>query len=289
MSSLFDTYSENDDAEFINAIKYFKPALPIIDSFWEKYAPYADANFPLHFKKDFLARIWELWLGNIFLSQGYTLKERSDSVWPDFIISNKEKQFYVEAICPGNASESSGNQIQDLNPVIFQEIRSDLYEMRIQNAIFEKYQKKYIDELRKKSIPYIIAINACKLPFSSFSFDDFPWIIKALYPLGSEVAILNSAKYSFTTAREQKDANKKSSGYVVDKCIFSSDKYSLISAVIYSTTKISLEEGKITENIYVVKNPYAVNPIDEIFGMDEIVVELLDKKLKYYIKEMKSN
>jgi hypothetical protein len=284
MKSLFDEYSETDDKEYLSAITNFKTALPLIDDFWNNYAPYADAKFCSQLRKQFLSRIWELWLGNIFLSEGFILKEKNDTTWPDFNLQKSNIKYYIEAICPDNASEESGNQILNLSPFVFQEIKSDLYELRIQNAIFEKYNTNHIKEIEKLRIPYLIAINGCKLPFSRFSFGDIPWIIKALYPIGSELAVLNETRDSFTTARQLKKYNKRKSGFELDKCIFSTNKYSLISAVIYTTSKINLGENEITKDVYIIKNPYARYKVEETFNMSEMIVEYNNDSFKYYIK-----
>lgn len=289
MKSLFEKSSPNDDVEYLNAIKYFKPALPLIDEFWFKYAPYADAKFVSQLHKQFLSRIWELWLGNIFLSQGFQLQEKNDTTWPDFYLQKNKKKYYVEAICPDNASEESGNQVPDLNPVFMQEIKSDLYELRIQKAVFEKYSQNNIKEIEKLSIPYIIAINVCKLPFSRFSFGDIPWIIKAIYPIGSEVAILNDKRDSFTTARNIRKINTRKTGYELDKCIFSSSNYSLISAIIYTANKISLGDGEITKDVFIIKNPYAKYKCEDNFGMNEMIVDYYDESFSYHIIERGSN
>lgn len=289
MKSLFENYSENDDEEYLNALNHFKPALPLIDKFWFKYAPYADAKFESQIHKQFLSRIWELWLGNIFLSQGFQLQEKNDTTWPDFNLQKNNCNYYVEAICPNNATEESGNQVPDLNPFIMQEIKSDLYELRIQRAIFEKYSQKNIKEIEKLSIPYIIAINVCKLPFSRFSFGDIPWIIKAIYPIGSEVAILNEKRDSFTTARQIKESNTRKTGYELDKCIFNSNNYSLLSAIIYTANKISLGDGEITKDVYIIKNPNAKCKCDENFGMNEMVVDYCSDSFNYHIIQRGSN
>lgn len=285
MESLFGCFSDNDDPGYLSVAKHseYKPIRPLIDNFWNIYEPYADSHFAVHLKKDFRSRAWELWLGNILLKQGYTLEKRKATDWPDFVVNYKNQRLYIEAICPSNASEESGNEIPKLNPFVFQELRSDLYELRIQNAILKKYQRKYIAKIEEQSIPYIIAINICKLPFSRLAFGDLPWIVKSLYPIGPERAIINDNQ-TFNTLRERKYVNAKSTGFTLDKTIFSSNKYSLISAIIYSDIPISLEHGKLTNGIYIIRNHYAINPINDTLGLDELIVEYNEDSLMWFLK-----
>ena len=288
MDSLFERYSENDDAEYKKIITsdLFKPAIPLIDSFWQKYSSYADAKFKDHLKTDFISRIWELWLGNVLLSKGFNLPEKETTDWPDFIASKDQNQFYIEAIAPNNSPHKSGNQIPELSPIVFQEIKSDLYELRIQDAVIKKYSKKYIEKIKKKSVPYIVAVNISKLPFAWFNFGDIPWIIKALYPIGPEAASIDRETNTFQSYRVKKKYNEKKSGHIKDKCIFSSSNYSLLSAIIFSDIPINLEEGKITEKLYIIKNPYALYPIEESFGCSEIVVDYNEEEFNIFVNKI---
>lgn len=287
MKSLFSIYSPDDDKDFLEISNNpnYKPVLPIIDEYINRYLPFADKNFISQIRKDFKSRMWELWIGNILLYQDYLLEIRNATVWPDFIAIKGGKKYFIEAICPSNASEESGNQVPDLNPFVFQELKSDRYEMRIQNAILEKYQKKYIEEIKMVKNPYIIAVNVCKLPFSTFSFGDIPWIIKSLYPIGPEKVLIDHTNNSFTVYREKKISNKKNSGYVMDKCLFTTSKYEFLSAIIYSDIPINLEEENITSKAYILRNPNAIYPITENFGMDEIVIDFNEDTLNWRIIE----
>lgn len=289
VKSLFEIIDENDDPNFINIANdpKYKVALPLVDNFWNIFYPYADAKFPSQFRKDFYSRIWELWLGVLLLKENYTLIENKGSSWPDFNVLTHQGNIFIEAICPGNASEESGNKIADLNPFIFQEIKSVNYELRIQKAINDKYYK-HLNNLKKIKVPYIIAISLCKLPFSKFTFGDIPWIIKAIYPIGTEVAQLIN-KEEFQTFRKIKKENYKATGSKITKCIFNSTDYELISAIIFTDTPINLDDKKLKDNISIVKNPYSKYPIDETFGISELVVNYDLESIKWYIKDNKKN
>lgn len=192
-------------------------------------------------------------------------------------------QVFIEATCPENGDESSGNRIPELNPFVFQEIRSDRYEMRIQNAILSKYRSKYLEVVRKKAVPYIIAINICKLPFSKFTFGDLPWIIKALYPIGPEIASLDPSG-TFKTFRRRQETNVRQSGYALSKCVFANKDHSLISGILCTDIPINLEEEKLGKDIRLIKNPFADFPLEGTLGFDEWVVEPTDEGYACYLR-----
>ena len=287
LDSLFDTCNENDDIEYkrIFEDELYRPVFPLINDFWKRYSPYADANFKKYLKADFISRIWELWLGNVLLHEGFELPLKNTTDWPDFIAHKNDSKYYIEAIAPKNSPDDSGNHIPDLNPYFFQEIKPDLYELRIQDAIIKKFQKKYTDQVKDNAIPYIIAINISKLPFSKFTFGDIPWVIKALFPIGPEIATIDKKNNSFTYSRLLKKYNEKKTGHQKDKCIFNTRNYSYLSAVIFSDVPINLEEGKITEKLYIIKNPFALYPTDENFGCTEVLVNFNEKEFYIELKE----
>ncbi len=231
-------------------------AIEIMEQLWKPFKPYADKNFSTALEKDFIARFWEMYLANTLFGQGYSLipRDKLGQKGPDICIENEK--IWIEAISAGKG----GKDIESINPDNEVILR---YRSLIKSK-FEKYQIYQKDGIIKTSEPYIIAINAYRIPFSEESIPDYmkPNIVKAVFPLGDYTEIIDTdtgeikkAGYSYCDKRY----TQKNSPVATD--LFIDDEYKGISGILFSTSSIKSVLDKKDNDFIFVHNPKAKNPV----------------------------
>lgn len=239
-----------------------------LESIWTQYEPYADANFPNEFKKQFNQRAWELHLGATLLNRGYTLGEHND-VGPDFKIPYDEKNIWIEAIA---VEKGDG---KDKVPNIEYGKAMDVPEkemlLRLTAGLREKHQK-YLTYLKNGLVnqddPFVIAIDRSPLEHPDAQI---PLILKCLFAIGHQVLFLKREKSQPKTegsAWSTREKVNKISGSKVEMLMFKDDNFEGISAVIYCPWNFlnsSMGSNQIGDNFVIVHNPYAKNPLPDKF------------------------
>ncbi|WP_193435237.1 hypothetical protein [Brucella pituitosa] len=108
MARIFDFDGPNLNKGFINLRAAEHPEEKrlheIIEGMWERYEPYADADFRDGFARDVDARFWEMYLGWTFLEAGLALLPTSERLreggQPDLCILTDNGRIWIEAIAP---------------------------------------------------------------------------------------------------------------------------------------------------------------------------------------------
>ena len=239
-----------------------------LESIWQQYEPYADANFPNEFKKQFSQRAWELNLGATLLNRGYILGDHRD-IGPDFKISDGNRNVWIEAVAvrKGNGRDKVPN-IENGKAI---DVPEKEMLLRLTTGLGEKY-RKYLSYLQDDHInsddPYVIALDRSDLEHSDAQI---PLILKCLFAIGHQVLFLKREKPQPKTEGSTWSAREKVnkiSGSEVEMLMFRDDSFEGISAVIYCAQNIlnSLRDpNRMGDNFVIVHNPFAKNPITKGF------------------------
>jgi type I restriction enzyme S subunit len=259
---LFDKKFEGNDPIYQKACdsSYPDKEMQKLEDLWVQFKPYADKGFEQLFRDDLVSRFWEMYLGVMLLQEKKVLEKESDD-GPDIcVLENKKKRIWIEATAPNKGKGK--DKLEEMEKTFW--IPEEKILLRIRSAIEDKY-RKYCDYLEKgrinKSDTYIIAINASKLGFPDV-YKYPPYIIKSVFPIGPPFAriSLNSGNI-VGMGHHHREYIKKESGSQVETKIFFNEKYSVISAIIYSEVKPFYYDSNLGSQIEIVHNPNATNPI----------------------------
>lgn len=287
MDNLFELRTPNPDPLFETLALTDSPdarlAREILAVMWAEYEPYADPNFVSLLQESYYSRLWEMYLTYALLRRGVSVVPKATSVGPDIHVQEDHTDTYVEAVCPENSDPSSPDYVTELSPVYFQEISSEKYELRLQSAIESKY-KTYLRYVKsgyvKTDAPYVVAINFCKVPGSNFTFGDYPWILKAVLPIGPELATIDRSApdLDIQYSRQFRVENINRNRSPVPKTYFFNADYSEISGIMYATSFAS-DISAVGDDIFLIRNPFAKNKLETSFGLREITIHLAEDSI----------
>ncbi len=254
----------------------------IFDRLWERFEPYADANFLIEVKKQFHQRTWEMYLANVFLEHKFRIS--SDDRGPDIKIEFSGKTIWVECVActKGNGNDS----VPHMQYGVVQDLPEREMLLRITNSIDEKF-KKYRWYLDKKIVGtddiFIIALNRADLEH----FDPgIPLALKALLGVGYLTFTIRPLSDKDNTRFRrpfwsEREYIEKKQGKGISVNFFKDQDHSGISAVIYSKNSILNHPEKIGDDCLLVHNPIATNPLDEtIFSFFDQRKDMGDKIVK---------
>lgn len=208
-----------------------------VEELWQEYAPYAEPEFLEDAKRDFHAKIWEMYLACVFLKNRFQLQKKTKKEGPDICLSVQPKPIWIEAIAP--RSGTGADAVPGYEYGVVFETPKDKVLLRFTSAIIEKHKKyqNYIkDKIISKDDPYIIAVNGGRV---------------------SHAIVVNIVSYLFS----YRDTIKKSNYAPVSTNIFEDEIYNGISAVIYSVSNVVIHPGNIGTEIQFVHNHLAKNKL----------------------------
>ncbi len=193
-----------------------------------------DGKFIKEFQTSFNSSFWELYLFAVLKQYGYEV-DFSKSV-PDFYIPRE--RFCIEATTASNPIEGVPEYIQkrvmppsDLNEFNQQAI------IRLSNSIVTKYDK-YINSYSKlahvSGKPFIIAVAGFDQPYSFLACQRAAEAVLHDYYVDEE-DWLSKKDIALEISAENLKSVQKDNGAPVQLGIFNSNKYSKISAVIFSS------------------------------------------------------
>lgn len=271
---------ENDHPEAIKAKKFCL-------ELWKCFEKYADEHFVAQIKIDFYARFWEMYLTCALQENGFLVS--CPKPGPDLLLSYEKLNIWVEAIAPGNGSESSEDKVPKLKAKIAQEVPTEQIILRYRSAIAEK-SKKYRGYIEKNIIakgdPFIIAVNGCKVRSARTELNP-PRIVRSVFPIGDKCITVD--KYSgnpIDTGFCFKKSISKASGAQVSTDIFLDEKYSYISGILFSVSDCCNRPDVKGDDFILIHNPTAENPVPQgLLGIGcEYVAELSvdEYKLRFY-------
>jgi type I restriction enzyme S subunit len=260
-----------DAAHLIEYKKY-------IESLWENYKPYADEHFRSDACKHFQERFWEMYLGVTFIKHGFTINRGGDKGPEFYIETNAGRKIWIEAIAPhpGDGADA----FPPLKTGVWRDAPVNEFILRLTHAIETK--KKPKKGIVGSDDIYIIGINTkniAQIPRDS----ELPSIVKAVYPFGNLVVVLDKNTWKIKETRhEYRDSIQKKSGSAVSTSVFLDPAYKKISAVIYSHVDCANKPGTLGADFVLVHNAIAKNKLD--IGTFKFGIEYWKEK-----NELKSN
>jgi len=235
---------------------------------WGKFEPYADKHFLEEFRRNPDQRFWEMYLGCCLLDKDIKLKERQKQKGPDFCFEANSKMAWIEAITPTAGQEGSPDYIPELicssEVTVAQEVPRDKIILRFRAALDEKEKKFRAYEkdgtIRKDDIK-IIALSSGAIRGHSMSGTQ-PFILSAVFPIGHPYVALDG-KTGKVVERGHgfQSAVTKANGAAVETLFFTGPSHSDISAVIYSDADIGNPRSQLGDDLLVIHNPLAANPL----------------------------
>jgi hypothetical protein len=258
-----------------------------LEKMWTAYESLSDPFFLTRFPVEYWQRIWEMSLAVALLNNGCTLVRKRRADGPDLRLETKDGFVNIEAVCPIAGDEANPNAVPGLSALVFQEVRFDLIEMRLQKVIAFK-ALKYHDWIRDGIVDgadtNVIAVSASQLPWASFAFgEDIALnLLRAVLPIGPEVGIINRQNGSLIGYRRTyKLANQRSSGFPVEKTFFLTDNNAHISALIYSVGKYPSVVGRNHDSITFIANPHATRKLTTNLGFREITITIGEDSVQW--------
>lgn len=200
-----------------------------------------DNKFVKEFQTTFNSSFWELYLHTCFKNLGFKIDYSYNT--PDFILKTRKskKELVVEAVTTKNAEKGTPEheRMSTLEELDKKEKLDGLHEEiielateRIASSIrskSEKYKKNYSQLDHVKGKPFVLAIGGFEQPL--FFSQGIGAIQRVLYGL-TKAEYLDSGVPSLEYSDH---VIKKSTGAPIPIGIFNDDKYSHISAIIFSS------------------------------------------------------
>jgi hypothetical protein len=237
-----------------------------LETWWQRFRPYADRNFQKAISVQFHSRFWELYLGCSLLELGKGLVPKRAQKGPDFQVIEAGRRFWIEAVV---ASPGTGDdQVPELPPqkgITWFRVPEEQIVLRYATVVREKYER-FLD-YRESGIvgpdePYVIAVNGCKVPHSSD--DEVPYPVQAVVPIGPLTVEFEWDRSQTTWyGNAYRSAIEKRSGSAVATDLFLNQTYEGISGVIFSRVGVEQAHGGLGQGFGFIHNPFALNPVPE--------------------------
>lgn len=266
-----------------------------IESLWQICKDDVENNFKIELatKGRFNQKTWEMFI-NCFLKKNNLKLIRKTGEGPDFSVYIDNKIIWIEATAPSIGEIDPAPERPNIEPGEIYTGGGDIettYRTKIlrfisairnksNKVITSQYYKGRLSGLIKEEDCYVLAING--YDFSGLVTEPTFLLRRSLFSAGCmsykllDDGSLGSGEYLYkpTIIKNKPDGLQEE----IPTDIFNNDKYSEISAIIYSPEHIINTMGdinKLGNYLYLVKNPFAKNPIPKDFPLCrlEIVLE----------------
>lgn len=142
--------------------------------------------------------------------------------------------------------------------------------LRIRSAIWDKHKKlqNYIQEnLVDKNDSYLLAINGGRMGIQAKPYRPRsgrpPIIVKAVFPIGAQYGVWKTKTGEMVDSGfKYRDSVEKKNGSPVSTDVFQDEKYTDISAIIYSGVNCCNYPGQMSGDFQIVHNPMAKQPLE---------------------------
>lgn len=234
-----------------------------VERLWVTYAPYSDDHFLSDARSHLQERFWEMYLGCTLLENGFALINPSTR-GPEFFCKINGGRCWFEAIAPGAGTGADSVPEMEYGAPVARRVPEDEIILRLRHAIHEKYQK-YQKDVRTAGLSqedaYVIAINSKRV--QPIVFDStLPLIVKAVFPFGDLTVSIDTRSGDVVDQyHNYRDKIIKCSGNPVSTDVFLDNKYSGISAVLYSSVDVANYPPTLGADFRLVHNPLAQIPI----------------------------
>lgn len=231
---------------------------------WEQFKPYADPHFVEEFRRSPDQRYAEMRLGCYLLNEGFSLQTQKKG--PDFLFKVDGRKIWIEVVTPTVGQEGSPDRIPDIvaNGKAHRVPRDKII-LRFRAGLDEKERKfrSYIQGgIVGQGDIQIIALSAGAIsPMRTLS-GVHPYILSAVFPLGHPyITLERETGEVIGQGNHYQPALTKANGAQVETLFFADPAHSNISAVIYSQADIGNPRLKLGDDLFVIHNPLAVNPL----------------------------
>lgn len=223
---------------------------------YERYHPYADRHFLSEVKKQFHQRTWEMYLGCSLLDRSISFV--SKDIGPDILIEESGNKIWIECIaCTKGEGE---DRVPTLQYGVAQNVPDDEMVMRIVSGLKTKYEK-YESYLERGIVSgndhLIIAVSA-----GSFDHPEaFPLILHSVFPIGYPTLSFPIDGGEPVNGWTTRPFRTKKNGSQVPTTFFVNGQHTEISGVIYCKNNVLNHSTILGDDILVVHNPQAKNPL----------------------------
>jgi len=229
------------------------------DALYQKYHPYADRHFLTEIKKKFHQRTWEMYLGCALLDRGIVFT--SKDIGPDILIEHEGKKIWIECIA---CEKGDGiDRVPDLHYGVVQDVPSDEMLIRIAGALkskFEKYKKYLEDGTVRDTDQFVIAVSRGDLGHVDAAI---PLILRVVFAMGHQTITMPRNGSPSRSGWSTVPFVEKRNGSKVPMTFFLEKEYEGISGVIYCKDTVLNHPDVLGEDIVVVYNKLAQNPLSE--------------------------
>jgi type I restriction enzyme S subunit len=253
-----------------------------VETLYEKTKPFLDSNLDKKSSTNFHAHFWEMYLCYALLLSDKTIVKRrdrknKDSEGPDLLVKSRDQNIWIEAVTVGAGIGSNKVVREDSEDA--PTVPEEQIKLRLTSAIqtkqlkFKKYREQGIID---KNAITLISLNAKNVPLS-VTDQTVPRIVRCLFGIGNLTYSFDKNIGSFTDSYYQQDSNTQNPNQEEIRFDnFLTDQYSHISAVIYSIVDIYNMPKIIGNDLTIVYNPNAINPLQTGF---------LSVGQEFYLKE----
>jgi hypothetical protein len=257
------------DAAFRHIIESSRPepqeARALIESLWQKTAPYLEQSIPNRLRFELHACFWEIYLAAVLLDQKLPdapneIRRHRGGKGPDIQVGSVEAWFEATAATAGDGPDAvPGYSFEKCAPV-----PDEAFKLRLTASIREKFLKhqRYLaNGLVHASEPYVIAVSGGAVPHV-YSEIVPPRIVGVLFPFGPEAIRFNLRTNSFGDSYfTHQAAIQKKSGVSIPTTFFEQEESRGISAVVYSTVETFNCRDTSGESLILIHNPMAAAPL----------------------------
>ncbi|MFA6159823.1 MAG: hypothetical protein WC678_01905 [Parcubacteria group bacterium] len=234
------------------------------DNLWKNYQDYADSHFLTQIKTNFHQRSWEMYVGNVFLEKGLSVKSKDEG--PDFVVSDN---LYIECVAPTKGDPAKPDSVPRMfvastpEEIRVQDVPVDKIILRITQAIknkaLDQYEKWKNKNWFNSKIPFVVAINTADLAYSEDP--SMPNALKALFGFQYMQINIKTGAKNFSHRNEILKTNSK----LVPVNYFINQSFSFVSGVLFSGKNVLNHPENIGEDCVFVNNPFADNPVNKSF------------------------
>lgn len=222
----------------------------ILEEFWKQYEPFADRNFPSAFAQDPHSRFWEMCLACGLLNLNFQLLPTClrGKAGPDLCLHNNGNRIWIEAVAPTGGTGPDFLTDRPSSNAFF--VPEDKIVLRLCSGIMEKWRK--LDNYLHTGIigdnePFVIALGTAALPEDlsltlpdPFLTDEIHCAVQAVYPVGDFQVMIDTKTMTVVSSHfERREAIKKQKGSEVPTNTFLCAKFSRVSGLIFSNSRIS--------------------------------------------------
>lgn len=243
-----------------------------IEYLWDIFEPYAEPGFREEAKIEefFSQKMWELYCGATMRFHGKNIVEKGKK-GPDHLLCESLGKVWVEdiAVTSGVGPDAvpplrSANVLKG-ESISTQTIPEDEMALRITHGLrekFYKYERYCENDVVKQNEPYVIAINR-----GAFLYPDhIPLVLKAVFSIGQPFMRFDPETGEHTSSGWTREGEIfKINGAPVPKNFFQLEEFAGISAVIYCKENICSIPKILGDDMYIVHNPLARNPLPREF------------------------